>query len=249
MARVLGVDGCRGRWAACAWEGPGTAPVLTLEADPAGVLAAADRHGAEVVGLDLPLGLVTEGERAADAAARAYLLVAARRRPGPNARGAASRVFVTPVRQVVAHGGTYAQARELARSLGAPAPSAQAYALLGHVRAWDAVAAERVDGPGRLVEVHPELSFTEMAGRLLAPKRSARGARQRLTVLAGDRGLGCSDAALTSALEAADVHIALDDALDAMAAAWSAWRVVEDVAVLVPEHEQWDGRRAVRIHV
>ncbi|MEJ5945208.1 DUF429 domain-containing protein [Pseudokineococcus basanitobsidens] len=252
MTVVMGVDGARGAWAACTWAGPGEPPVLAVLADPEAVLVAARAAGAATVGLDLPLGLAARGHRGADVAARAHLVAAARRSPAQDARAAGSRLFMTPVREVVEAGGTYADARALARRLGSPTPSAQAFALLGHVRRWDAHL-PRWSGPDApvLVEVHPELSFTRAAGPVPAPKRSARGACQRLDVLAGPTGLACGRRALDDALLAAPTDLALDDALDAAAAAWTAWRVAaDDPDVLrLPEHEERDGDRLVRILV
>ncbi|MEJ5869257.1 DUF429 domain-containing protein [Pseudokineococcus sp. 5B2Z-1] len=247
MAGAMGVDGAAGRWACALWAGPGAAPVLLLAEHPADVRRRALEHGVAAVGLDLPLGLVDEGARGADLAARRALLALA---DGPDARSAGSRVFLTPARPVVDHGGSYAEARALARSLGAPSPSAQAFALLAHVRAWDAEARRWPElGAPPLLEVHPEVSLARMAGRVLAPKRSARGAAQRLELLAGDRGLGCGRAALDGALAAAPVGVALDDALDAAAAAWSARRAAEGRAEPLAVGEQRDGDRLVAIWV
>jgi len=253
---VLGVDGARGRWACALWTGPGASPVLGVAEDPRAVRDLAEQHGASVVGLDLPLGLVEVGERRADAAARRALVRAAASSPEADRRGAGSRVFPTPARPVVVHAGSYAEARALSRARGAPSPSAQAHALFRHVRDWDEEAA-RWGRPGpELVEVHPELSFARMAGRVLAPKRSARGARQRLAVLADE--LGCGADALGAALEGAPVSVALDDALDAAAAAWSAHRVASGTAEHLPETQpenarpedvQRDGDRLVAIWV
>ncbi|WP_299035585.1 DUF429 domain-containing protein [uncultured Pseudokineococcus sp.] len=248
MPVVLGVDGARGRWACALWAGPGAAPQLEVADGPQDVRDLAERHGAAVVGLDLPLGLVEAGPRWADEAARRRLAEAGASSPGADRRGAASRVFPTPARPVVAHGGSYAEARALARQSGAPSPSAQAFALFAHVRAWDEAGARWGPGP-ELVEVHPELSFAAMAGRVLAPKRSARGAQQRLGVLAGERGLGCGADALGAALETAPAAVALDDALDAAAAAWSAHRVAGGSAEPLPREVQRDGDRVIAIWV
>ena len=56
--------------------------------------------------------------------------------------------------------------------------SAQTWGLMARVREVDAVA----DDP-RLVEVHPELSFALLAGRVLAPKRTAEGRDERIRAL------------------------------------------------------------------
>ena len=252
---MVGVDGARGRWAVCVWDGPGRTPEVLCCERPRDVLDLARERSAEVVGLDVPLGLADEGVRSPDAHARAWLAEQAATSPPADRRGAASRVFMTPVRDLVRHGGTYAEVRALARARGLPVPSAQAFALLAHVRDWDDEAARRVDdAEQRLVEVHPELSFARMAGRVLAPKRSARGAAQRLATLAGPGGLGCGAAGLADALARADVPVGADDALDAAAAAWSAHRVADPgphgTALVLPEDAVADARGVLMaIHV
>jgi predicted RNase H-like nuclease len=227
VAVVLGVDGCAGSWAVAvgADRPDARAPELHLVGTPEDVLALARAAGASVVCLDLPLGLAPSGPRAADALARARL-----RGPG----GSASRVFGTPPRPLVEaaehldHAGVVALAEPGAR------PSAQAYALLAHVRAWDRTAralAAAGDGP-RLVEAHPEVSLAAAAGRVLARKRSARGVGERLAVLGGV--LGCGTDALVAALAQAPPGVAPDDALDAAALVWTARRVAAGTAETLP---------------
>ena len=84
--------------------------------------------------------------------------------------------------------------------------------------------------PERVVEVHPELALRRLAGDVgFAPKKTARGAGQRIAALA--RWLDV-DAMLADLPAGAR----LDDVLDALAAAWSAARWARGVAeVLGPE--------------
>jgi predicted RNase H-like nuclease len=106
---------------------------------------------------------------------------------------------------------SYAEARPLAPSL-----SAQAFGLVPRIREVDEVL--RARGPEvhrRVVECHPELAFTAMAGRTLAAKKTAAGALQRIGLL-------------EQALEALPSDVpgsaSLDDALDAAACALVALR-------------------------
>jgi predicted RNase H-like nuclease len=66
------------------------------------------------------------------------------------------------------------------------------------------------------VEVHPELSFRRLDPRVVEPKRTARGAGQRIRALTGPYEVGD--------LAELPPGVPLADALDALAAAWSADR-------------------------
>jgi predicted RNase H-like nuclease len=171
------------------------------------------------VGVDVPIGLPERGRRACDMAA-AHRLGAAR-----------SSVFPAPVRAVLAAAG-YPEACALARSVHGRAISRQTWHLVPKIAEW-----RRVLSPEerRVVEVHPELSFRAMApGVTFAGKRTARGAGQRLAALRGfvDPGLALAD------LPAGP---ALDDALDALAAAWSARRFARGTAEVLGDTRAADG--------
>ena len=199
---VLGADGCKGgAWVVAMVDGEGELSWHGA-ADTASLLALADEHDADAVALDVPIGLpALGGRRACDDLARQRL--GARR----------SSVFAAPPREVLACR-SYAEARPLAPSL-----SAQAFGLVPRIREVDE--ALRAAGPGvhrTVVECHPEVAFAAMvAGRTpLATKKSAAGALQRIALLeeAFDQPLPLDVPPTAS----------LDDALDAMACAWTAAR-------------------------
>jgi predicted RNase H-like nuclease len=192
------VDGVPGGWVVArvgagrvAWSVVGSA---------ADVLAAT--AGCAAVGVDIPLGLPTgPAPRACD--------VACARRLG---RARAS-VFPAPPRGVLA-APTPEAARAVARQLTGRAISVQTFHIGAKIREWDALAAL----PDGVVEVHPEVSLRALAPDLdFAPKKTARGAGQRIAALA--RWL---DPAV--ALVDLPTGARLDDVLDALAAAWSAHR-------------------------
>jgi predicted RNase H-like nuclease len=162
------------------------------------LLALADTVDAAAVALDVPIGLPASGHRHCDKEAHASL--GARR----------SSVFMTPPRHVLEHD-RYAAARA-----ASPGLTAQAFALISRIR--DVDTALRAAGPSihaRVVECHPELAFRTMTGRELPRKKSARGALERIEALTA--------AGLVDVREAPE-EAALDDALDAMACAWTAGR-------------------------
>jgi predicted RNase H-like nuclease len=221
---VLGVDGWRGAWVGARLDGR-TVELLALP-DAAAVLAVPD---VEVVGIDMPIGLSDDGVRACDVEARNLL------RP----YGAASSVFPTPVRAVLATD-EYAEARALSRAATSPprAPSAQAFQLVRAIRALDdALGDPPTDS---VVEVHPELAFRGLDGGVRDAKGTARGMAQRLAAL---RGVMDVDAALL----AAPPRVPAVDALDACAAAWSARRIADGTAECVGDGTTDARSRPMRI--
>src|SRR5579859_2437139 len=84
---------------------------------------------AQVIGVDVPIGIPEAGGRAADEAARRFV--------GPRA----SSVFTTPVRRAL-EAPTYAEARALATELTGKSISAQSYALRHRILEIDGYAHE-----------------------------------------------------------------------------------------------------------
>jgi predicted RNase H-like nuclease len=121
-------------------------------------------------------------------------------------------------------------AQALSRALTGQGVSRQALNLAPRILALDAVLTAMPDH--RVVEVHPELSFAELAGRVLDRKKSPEGVDQRLAVLAewipGVRGLVASRPR----------GVPVDDALDALAALWSAVRWRDGLARSLPPDAQ-----------
>jgi predicted RNase H-like nuclease len=199
---VLGVDGWRGRWIGALLDGH--AVTLLHLADVRAVLAVPE---VELVAIDMPIGLSETGARACDVQARGLLI------------GAASSVFPTPVRAVLATD-DYAEARKLSRAATDPprAPSAQAFQLVRAIRSLD----EALGDPpsDRVVEVHPELAFRALDAAVRDRKGTARGTVQRLRALRAVMDV-------EDALADAPPGIPVIDALDACAAAWSARRLAD----------------------
>jgi predicted RNase H-like nuclease len=161
----------------------------------------------ELIAIDMPIGLSETGARTCDVQARALLV------------GAASSVFPTPVRAVLATD-DYAEARKLSRAATDPprAPSAQAFQLVKAIRALDDALG---DPPSdRVVEVHPELAFRALDPAVRDRKGSARGTIQRLRALRAVMDV-------EHALDDAPSGVPVIDALDACAAAWSARRLAD----------------------
>lgn len=177
-------------------------------------------HDVMAIGVDMPIGLPQRGRRECDLLAKRAL---GRAHP---------RVFLAPPRDVLdATSYVDAGARHRAHT-GGLGLSLQTWHIVERIREVDAVA----DDP-RLVEVHPELSFARLAGEVLVTKHSAAGRVARLQTL-------------RRRWPRLDGLPAGDDALDALAAAWSAERWVQGTAESMPVQAPVDEReRPMRIVV
>jgi predicted RNase H-like nuclease len=219
---VTGVDGCAGGWIAVtllptAALTPGAPPESEVSVTVARTLDALPLTG--IVGIDMPLGLVAEGWRAADLLARRAL----------GRRGAT--VFAIPARPVWQQE-AYAAANRTCRELTGKGLSAQAWGLrrklleAGRFRRSRQAAEAGV----RLYEVHPELSFAALAGGVPVTdsKHSPAGLTARRALLAR--------AAIT--LPPRVARAAENDLLDAAAVAWSARRIAAGTAVALTDPAQ-----------
>lgn len=221
-APFVGIDGTRGRWIVVALRPDGTFARALLANSLREALAA--HRDATTIAVDVPIGLPERGQRAADLEAKMLL--------GPRR----STIFYAPPRPVLA-APTYAEARQRARELTGKGISAQSYALRHNV-----IEAEPLALDERVHEVHPELGFRSLAGRVVASsKRSWNGAMERLELL---RGAGIDLPADLAAAGAAPV----DDVLDAAICAWVARRIDAGEAECVPHEPERDATgRPMRI--
>ena len=220
MATVVGLDGCRkGRrtgWIAAVIEGE----QLRIEYCKSAGDAIRAYESASVFAFDIPIGLSATGAREADAAARKAL------------PGRTSSVFNAPPRLAL-HAGNYAEANAVSRRAGDCGLSPLSYALFEKIREVDTFASDP-----RVYEVHPEVSFAEMAGApVLASKKSWDGLMRRRELLAR-HGLR-----IPERIGDASGHSTADDIVDAVACAWTAARIASGEARSLPgEPEMIDGR-------
>ena len=215
-APVLGVDASAGGWVGVLLRPDAPLRVLTAETIASLVELARESSEVVVVAVDMPIGLPDSGRRQADVLARQAL-------PGKG-----SSVFTTLTRATYA-AETYAEAREVSLATSGAGAPAQAYRLrekLLQVDDW-----VRGRPAVRVVEVHPELCFAEIAGApLLTKKREPEGAASRRGALAA--------VGLVAPPFYAGSGFAEDDLLDACAAAWSAARVVAGTARSLPDEPE-----------
>jgi predicted RNase H-like nuclease len=169
---------------------------------------------ANVVAIDIPIGLPEAGRREADVAARSFL--GARR----------GSVFFTPVRSAL-EATTHAEATAISARVTGFGLSQQSFSLAAKVLEVDGWIGQ---APCPVYEVHPEVSFAILLGApASAPKKSWAGMSERRLAL---ERAGLS---LDQISREAAVRAAVDDVLDAAVAAWSARRIFANEAVMLPD--------------
>ncbi len=208
------MDGAKGRWIAIALGSEGSFGSAILVDTLQEVLDAYPK--ASAIAIDVPIGLPTQGARAADLEAKMLL--------GPRR----ATVFPAPPRPVL-EAATYAAARTKAIELTGKSISAQSFALRHNILEAEPLCANR-----DVYEVHPELAYRALSGRvLLSNKRTWNGAVERQEALAS---VGIHLPAHLGSAGAAPV----DDVLDAAICAWSARRIAAGEAECVPAEPELD---------
>ena len=191
---VAGVDGYRKGWVAVELDPSGDVQVST-HSSFSEVLSSQAR----VIAVDIPIDPPGLGVRQADAGARAFV-----------GGSRASSVFSTPPREAL-EARTFADANEIARTITGKGISQQAFALARKILEVHTLA--EVDE--RVIEMHPEVSFRELAGEpVLESKHTAAGLGRRRELLA----------ATGIVLPGAVPGVPEADLLDAAAGAWTAAR-------------------------
>jgi predicted RNase H-like nuclease len=207
MKKVGGVDGCPGGWllviGAVDGKGPTTARVVR-EFDE--IARMVKERALAAVAVDIPIGLPSMGSRACDLQARRFI------------KSRRSSVFPAPIRRLLKHHRRdYSEVLRISRKACDRGISKQAYYLLEKIAEVDHFV--RGNRAEETFEVHPECSFTEMAGHPMRHgKKTAAGKRERLSVLSP------IFPDVSEKLEDRAAGVGKDDVLDAYAALWTAGR-------------------------
>lgn len=195
---AVGIDGAKRGWMAVALDEDGVRDARLVPTLSAVLDAWPD---ADAYAIDMPIGLPARGRRRCDEEARTFV--------GPRA----ASVFFAPPRSALLI--PYDEALALA-----PGLSRQAYALGAKILEVEPFAAR----DPRVVEVHPECSFRELAGAPVEHSKTTwAGFRMRVRLL---------EAVGIAVPELADLPIL--DTVDAGGAAWSGLRVARGEARTLP---------------
>ena len=217
MVRLCGVDGCRAGWIGITEELATTR--FTWHVHPTlAALAAATM--ANLIAVDIPIGLPDCGSRECDMVARRLL--------GP---GRGSSVFPAPIRPLLdAHSPADACARR--EAIERKRLSIQAWAILPKIREVDSALRASPELRTRVREVHPEVCFFYLTGGspMRHAKKTRAGRDERLALLRPVFG-SAVDEALTDRRR---LGCAADDILDAFVGLWTARRAWQDEAVTLP---------------
>ena len=207
---AVGIDACKSGWIAVVLRGTIVSAVYLHEiSDLTAVIP-----DAEVITIDIPIGLPNAGRRAADNAAKERLGV---RR---------STLFYVPVRAAL-EAASHAEATLISTKLTGQGISQQSFALkakIFEVEGWLPAA------PCPVYEVHPEVSFTEMCkSPMTSSKKTWTGMLQRRDAL---KSVGID---LDQIGDDVGRRAGVDDMLDAGVAAWSARRILAGNGGSMPE--------------
>lgn len=229
---AIGADGAPGGWLAAlgyVLDGRLHRVELTLAANFDALVSLRDDRDVPVC-VDIPMGLPDAPRyRSCDRVARQ--LLGSKRQ---------SSVFMPPARSIL-QAADYQQARRILDAAkltdaNAKSMSAQSWGIVAKVRAADDFLQANPGSQDWLYEVHPELCFDRMAeGQPLDAKRSPRGQAHRMRLL---------DPYVPDMLEAlgrmpvTGDQADMTDALDALAALWTAIRVRRGESEPVGDVEQ-----------
>jgi predicted RNase H-like nuclease len=234
-SQVAGVDGCKAGWFVALVEAAAerSEPSGSCRFKATNVFVAADftqvlakTAGCDLVCVDIPIGL-------SDDAVPRQCDVEARRLLGPVR---ASSVFPAPVRSCLA-AGEYAAANTISRGVSGRGLSRQSFAILPKIREVDEVMTSELQN--RVREIHPEVCFCGLAGGTVIPyyKKSVPGQIYRYKLLENvfDNMEGILAEGPARGCE-------MDDALDALVAAWTAAQAVIGRAATLPENPPFDSK-------
>jgi predicted RNase H-like nuclease len=222
---VAGVDGCKGGWIV-AYRRDDSEEVGTMAVAAVAELFRELRDPA-IVAIDIPIGLTEAGPRLCD--------VAARQRLGPT-RG--TSVFPAPIRPLLG-AASYAEANALSQQIQGCGISQQAWAIYPKIGEVDALLQSRPALRERIVEIHPEVSFSHWNGGvpIVAGKRTPEGAATRRALV--DAHFGAEAFANARSMQPRGT-VADDDLADAFAALWTAERIARGEHVTYPENPPLD---------
>ena len=225
--QVAGIDGTKKGWVCVTFDGHTVSGFGVADIDEALRRLADATH----IAIDMPIGFHEAAERGGRQCER----LARARMPGR-----ASSVFSSPCRAALNHSDyRAASAANRASCDGGAGLTKQSHAIFPKMREVDAVMAP--DLQNRVFEVHPEVSFTELARwhntKIHWRKKTEEGQVERTQLLEA-AGLGAG-----SLLDRCrDFGARADDVLDAAVAAWTAHRRRIGLAFCLPVDPPVDAR-------
>lgn len=186
----------------------------------------------ELICVDIPIGL-SDGDK------RRECDIAARKVLGGQR---ASSVFPSPIRACLSTN-EYSKANAISHKVSGRGLSRQSFALLEKIRQVDDLMTPALQS--RVREIHPEISFWALNGKkpIQQNKKTVPGQAQRHKLL--QRVFTDMDSILA---QAPTRGFAMDDAFDALVAAWTAGQAFVGKAKTLPEKPELD-RKGLRMEI
>lgn len=225
---TVGVDGCRLGWL-CIEADNGE---WSAEVHPTIARVWERYHGAELILIDIPIGLWDAGDR------QRLCDTEARRVLGPRR----ASVFTPPLRPSLARP-DYQQASDWNRSLSGRKLSRQTWGIIRKIHQVDQFFSAHPEARDVLREAHPEVLFWSLNGAvpMAHAKKSSAGAAERRKLLAANFPAAREVLAYVRARHLKR-EVADDDVLDALVAAVSAARCVRGNLATLPATPETDAR-------
>lgn len=220
MSFIAGVDGCRAGWL-CIWKDIETGKT-SHQVFPYAHDLIHQIPMPSVIAIDIPIGLTDAGKRECDCQARKLL---------GQPRG--TSVFPAPIRPALA-AKSRMEASEITRVMDGRGVGAHAWAIVPKVKEIDSILARQPDLQNVVHEVHPELSFWAWNGwkPMSMAKKKSEGKAQRRRLIDAYFGNEIFQSIRSGNCKK---DVADDDINDALAALWTAERILEGKAQRIPE--------------
>ena len=181
MKLLVGVDGCKAGWIALIQSvdaGPIQSTVFATASDLCRSLT-----DAEVIAVDIPIGLTDCGPRECDAEARKRL-----------GRYRASSAFPPPIRPTL-DAASRDEASEIQKMIDGRKIGVQVWGIIPKIREWDSCLRVDRQPAKRVFEVHPEVSFWALNSfkPMQHSKKAAEGRSERCEFLVQEFGADVID--------------------------------------------------------
>ncbi len=216
---VAGVDACRGGWL-CLTRPETSGTISSVVHESAAALLGQERQP-EVLAIDIPIGLTNLGVRDCDSIARKML------------GSRACCVFTAPIRPVL-HAGTRTEASSIRKRAEGKKVSAQVWGIVPKIREIDRLLSANPSLQAFVREVHPEICFMAWnGGAPIADRKKSPGGKARRAALVAAY-FGRRAFALVRERHPR-TKVADDDINDAFAALWTAERILDGSAKVIPD--------------
>lgn len=209
MGYIVGIDGCKDAWISVSLDTNSRQLVWNKYYHISDILE--QNKIANIFGIDIPIGLTKEGPRTCDIEARKLL---GKRR---------SSVFPAPILAVLG-AKDYKNACDIRYGIEGKKVSQQAWAIIPKVAEVDRLIQQRPDFGRLLYEVHPEVSFYFMGNNRPNnySKKEKLGIDERIEKLS--RFFVINHDYINAVKR--EYRTSKDDIVDALAAAWTAERIL-----------------------